>query len=184
MAERTPRWIRALAVLLLCLCPLLGHATAPRWGVALNTSVNGEVMAMRLVPSATLRLGKTQLEAGVGLHPYIRTDQRVLSGELNAKVFPNGTGNALDLYLIGRAAAVRNQLQTHYPTTLHHLFLLGGYGLQLTRPQGVSVGTNVAIGPTTRSRTTTNPYPGVADDRMFDELGVALAFQFHLGMAF
>jgi len=185
MAEQWPLLSRVVVGLTLAMAPLTSHAgDAPRWGVAMNSNVSGEVPAMRLVPTASVLLDRTQLEAGVGLHPFIRTDQRVWSGELNAKFFPNGTEDKLNLYLISQLAYVYKDLETYYPTTYHYLFMLGGYGLTVTNPNGIYMGTNVTVGPYTFNRRSENPYPGFGSDEMFDEVGLALAFQFNLGYRF
>jgi len=185
MKNKTMRW---LAGLLVCLLPTTSHAEAPddegRLGIALNSSINGEVYPMRLVPTATFLVKKSQLEAGVGLHPFIRKDQRVLSGELNYKYFPNGLDNALNLYVIGRFSYVNNARETHYPTTYHYLFLNGGYGLMLRGNGKMYLGTNVTTGPFTYARRSENPYQGFESDRLFDKTGFNLAFQFNVGYGF
>ena len=181
------RLTRGLLGALACLLPMTGAAEErpPRsFGAALNTSVNGEVYPMRLVPSAIMLFGRSQLEAGVGLHPFIRRDQRVLSGETSYKFFPNGTERALNLYLIGRLSYVNNARETFYPTTYHYLFLNGGYGVMVSNPNGLYIGTNVTAGPFTYMRQSENPYEGFDSDRLFDEVGLNLAFQFNIGYRF
>ncbi|MCB9793651.1 MAG: hypothetical protein H6741_13085 [Alphaproteobacteria bacterium] len=183
---------RALVAALLTLVPLSSQAQepaaapddGPRFGLALNSSVNGEVYPMRLTPTATVLLGKSQLEAGVGLHPFIRKDQRVWSGELNYKYFPNGLDNAIDLYLIGRFSYVNNARETYYPTTYHYLFLNAGYGMMLSHERGSYIGTNLSVGPYTYARRSENPYEGFDDDALFDKVGFNLAFQFNVGYRF
>jgi hypothetical protein len=158
--------------------------TSPRFGVALNSNINGEVYPIRLVPSATVLVGRNQLEAGVGVHPFIRTDQRVLSGELNYKFFANGLDTPLSLYLIAHLSYVNNKRETYYPTTYHYLFGNGGYGVQLNAASGMALGTNVTVGPYARIRRSENPYDGFESDGLFDDIGVNLAFQFNLGYRF
>ncbi len=135
-----------------------------------------------MVPTATYRTGKSQLEAGIGLHPFFRRDQRVLSGEFNYKYFPNGMDHPLSLYLIGRCSYVNNARETYYPTTYHYLFLNGGYGLVLSSNGRTYLGTNVTAGPFTYARRSENPY--FAEDGLLDEVGLNLAFQFNVGYRF
>ncbi len=188
MDEHTHRVTRWLAGMLACLLPVVSHAeepdTEPRFGLALNSSISGEVYPIRLVPTATLLVGKSQLEAGVGLHPFIRTDQKVWSGELNYKYFPNGVDNALNLYLIGRLSYVNNARQTFYPTTYHYLFINGGYGLMVNGHGGTYLGTNVSVGSYAYIRRSENPYAGFETDGLFDDTGLTLAFQFNVGYRF
>jgi len=61
-----------------------------RFGVKLNSAVNGEIMQVRLVPSAVLEINKHQLELGAGINPFFRQDQKIWSGEFNYLFFPNG----------------------------------------------------------------------------------------------
>lgn len=157
-------------------------ASTARFGVALNTSVNGELYPMRLVPSATVLLGKHQLEAGVGFHPFIRKDQRIISGELNYKLYPNGLDDKLNAYLIGRLSYVHNKRETFYPTTYNYLFLKAGYGLTLNAAGGSYLGTNVSVGGFTFNRRSENPY--FDSDAFFDEVGWTLALQFNVGYRF
>ncbi len=189
MIEETMRTARKIAVMLACLLPVTSQAAEPdedtgRFGVALNTSINGEVYPMRLVPTVSYSVGKTQLEAGIGLHPFIRKDQRVLSGEFNYKYFPNGMDNKVSLYVIGRASYVNNARETFYPTTYHYLFLNGGYGLNLSGSGKAYVGTNVTAGAYSFARRSANPYAGFEEDGFMDKVGLNLAFQFNLGYRF
>ena len=155
-----------------------------RFGIALNTSLNGEVYPLRLVPTVTWTTGPTQLEAGFGFHPFIRKEQRVFSGELNAKYFPNAMDRALSPYLVGRFAYVNNALETYFPTTYHYLFLNGGYGLVISGNGKSYVGTNVTGGLFTYARRSENPYPGFDGNGLFQEVGLNLAFQFDVGYRF
>lgn len=178
---------RALVAAMLVLLPATSRAEEPeggRFGVAVNTSFNGEVTPLRLVPSVTWSTGKSQLEAGVGVHPFIRKEQRVFSGELNAKVFPNGRDQTLSPYLIGRFSYLNNDLETFYPTTYHYLFLNAGYGLVLSGNDRSYVGTNVTGGLFTYARRSENPYPGFDRNGLFQKVGLNLAFQFNLGFRF
>ena len=190
MSSSDHRTTLAGGLLVLTLGMLSGTARAddtdapPRFGVALNSSVNGEVYPVRLVPTATLLVDKNQLEAGVGLHPFIRRDQRVWSGELNYKRFPNGTERPLSLYLISRLSYVHLDRETYYPTTYHYLFVNGGYGLKLQGDSPVYFGTNTTIGIYTFARSSENPYPGFDSDSLFAEWGVNLAFQANIGVRF
>jgi len=174
--------------LLACLAPVVSHAETPespgQLGFALNSSMNGEVYPIRLVPSATYLVGRSLFEAGVGVHPFIRKDQRILSGEFNYKYFPNGLGNALNLYIIGRFSYVNNARETYYPTTYHYLFLNGGYGLMVNGQRGTYLGTNVSVGPFAYIRDSENPYDGFASEGLFDGMGFNLAFQFNVGYRF
>ncbi|MEM6927998.1 MAG: hypothetical protein AAF602_13790 [Myxococcota bacterium] len=179
--------MRWLAGVLFGLVPLTGNANepdAPRFGVALNSSASGEVYPMLLVPSGILLLGKNQLEVGIGFHPFIRRDQRVWTGNFHYKYFPNGIDTVFSSYLLGRFSYVNNARDTFYPTTYHYLFLNGGYGVSLNNPNGLYVSTDVSIGAYTFDRRSDNPFAGFGEDRLFDEVGVNLTYQFSLGYRF
>ncbi len=188
MKRATTSLTRWLVGLLLVVLPATSHAEAPdesgRFGIALNTSFNGEVYPLRLVPTATYATGRSQFEAGVGIHPFIRKEQRVWSGEFNYKYYPNTTEQTLSPYLIGRFSYVNNALESYYPTTYHYLFLNAGYGLVLSSNGRSYVGTNVTGGLFTYARASENPYPGFDKDGLFDKVGLNLACQFNVGYRF
>lgn len=188
MTEAKTHMTRWFVGLLFVLLPVTSHAEAPdgegRFGIALNTSFNSEVHPMRLVPTATFATGKSQFEVGVGIHPFIRKEQRVLSGEFNYKYFPNTTEQTLSLYLVGRLSYVNNALETYYPTTYHYLFLNGGYGLVLSGNETTYVGTNVTAGLFTYARRSENPYPGFGEDGFFERSGLNVSSQFNMGYRF
>ena len=55
------------------------------FGFALNTSFNGELGRIRLVPSVVYFKKNNQFELGVGFNPFIRDSQKLLSTEFNYK---------------------------------------------------------------------------------------------------
>ncbi len=155
-----------------------------RFGFTLNSSLNGELYPIRIVPSLTYIKGKSQLELGFGFHPFIRKDQKMFSGELNHKYFPNGTENKFNTYLIIRFSYINNRLDTYYPSTYNYLFLNGGYGMEIKAFKGFFVGTNISAGTFTYSKKSSIPYEAFADQRLFYEFGFNLAFQFNIGYRF
>lgn len=155
-----------------------------KFGVALNSSLNGEVYPLRLVPSITYLNENSQLELGFGIHPFIKVDQNVYSGEFNYKYFPNGTEKDFNLYLIGSLSYIHNPRPTFYPTTYNYLFLNGGYGFQLVPFENAYMGMNVSAGVFTNNKRSEIPYDSFAKKDLFDELGFNLAFQFNLGYRF
>lgn len=173
---------------LISLLPLLTHAEASdstgRFGFAINSSCNGELYPIRMVPSLTYIKGKNQLELGLGFHPFIRKDQKILSGELNHKYFPNGNKNKFNIYLITRFSYINNPRDTYYPTTYNYLFLNGGYGMEVKASEHIFMGTNISAGTFTYSKKSKIPYDAFASQKLFDEFGFNLAFQFNLGFRF
>ena len=159
-------------------------STKGQFGFGLNSSLNGEVYPIRLVPSITYIKNKSQLELGFGVHPFIRKDQNVFSGEFNYKYFPNSTDNKFNLYLIARLSYIHNPRKTFYPTTYNYLFLNGGYGLQLSPFKNAYMGTNMTIGTFTYNRQSEIPYKSFASKKLFDEFGFNIAFQFNIGYRF
>lgn len=170
------------------LLPVLNWAqtneTKGRFGIAINSSMNGEVYPIRLVPSITYLKGNSQVEAGFGLHPFIRKNETILSGELNYKYFPNGTDKKFNLYLIARLSYINNQRETYYPSNYNYLFLNGGYGFQITPFESAYMGTNFTFGTFTYSKTSEVPYDSFGQKSLFESFGVNLAFQFNIGYRF
>jgi len=155
-----------------------------QFGFALNSSLNGEVYPIRLVPSITYLKENSQLELGFGVHPFIRIDQNIYSGEFNYKYFPNGTDKKFNMYLIASLSYIHNPRKTYYPATYNYLFLNGGYGLQLVPFKNAYMGTNMSIGTFTYRKRSEIPYDSFAKKDLFDELGFNLAFQFNIGYRF
>lgn len=177
-----------LLISFIILTPLLSKAQEKEpngsFGFAINSSMNGEIYPIRLVPGITYLTGKSQWELGAGLHPYIHKDERILSCELNYKYFPNGTANKFNMYLLGRFSYVNNPKETYFPTTYNYLFLNGGYGFEINAFKALYLGTNISIGAFTYSKSSENPYLDFSKSNMFDELEFNLAFQFNIGYRF
>ncbi|MGJ8661258.1 MAG: hypothetical protein ACSHXL_04415 [Bacteroidota bacterium] len=155
-----------------------------RFGFTINSSFNGEIYPILIMPSLVYFKGKSQFELGFGMHPFIRKDQRILSSEFNYKYYPNGINNKFNLYLITRLSYVNNKKDTYFPTSYNYLFLNGGYGLEIKNFRNAYVGTNISIGTFTYNKDSTNPYDTFAANKMFEEFGFALAFQFNIGYRF
>jgi len=150
----------------------------------MNSSLNGEVSPIRLVPSVSYKKGLSQFELGIGLNPFTREEQKLLSVEVNYKYYPNGTVNKFNLYFISHFSYINNTRETYYPTTYNYLFLNGGYGLEISTVKDVYLGTNISIGAFSYSKTSENPYLDFATSNMLDEVGFTLAFQFNIGYRF
>jgi hypothetical protein len=177
-----------LLLVLIILIPLFTQAqtsdSTGKFGFVINSSLNGEIYPIRLVPGVTYYKGNNQFELGFGLHPFIQKNQRILSCELNYKYFPNGTVNKFNMFLITRFSYINDVKETYFPTTYNYLFLNGGYGFEINAFKGVYLGTNISIGVFTYGKNSENPYLNFAKNSMFDELGFDLAFQFNIGYRF
>lgn len=179
-----------ILIILISLIPYVGSAqksdsTSNSWGFALNSGFNTEVNAIGLVPGASFYIGKSQFELGVGFHPFVLKDQRIVSGEFNYKYFPNGTDNKYNIFLIMSCAYVNQFRKTYYPATYQYLFLSGGYGMQIRLLKGAYLGTSVNFGTFTHSKRTENPYKSyIGTHDLFDEFGMNLAFQVNVGYRF
>lgn len=175
-------------IVFVCVMPFFGYAQtgepANGFGFALNSSMNGEVYPIRLIPSITYLNGKSQYELGFGFHPFIHTDQNILSGDFNYKYFPNGIGNKYNMYLITSLSYVNNKKLTYYPTKYKYVFLNGGYGFEINAFKGAYLGTNITTGAFTYQVKSKNPYEGFAKNELFDEFRFNLAFQFNVGYRF
>tara|TARA_R110002050_G_scaffold41459_1_gene100446 strand:+ start:192 stop:737 length:546 start_codon:yes stop_codon:yes gene_type:complete len=160
------------------------EATASKVGFAINSSISGEIYPIRLVPSITYLKNKSQIELGFGIHPFIRKDQHIFSGEFNYKYFPNGTEKKFNLYLIANFSYIHNPRKTFYPSTYNYFFLNGGYGFQLSPFKNAYMGTNMTVGTFTYSKQSEIPYKSFIKKDFFDEFGFNLAFQFNVGYRF
>lgn len=173
---------------LISLLPFATHAqsgeTRGSLGFALNSSINGELYPVRIVPSLTYIKGQNQLELGIGFNPFTRKTQKLISGELNYKHFPNGTENKFNMYLITRFSYINSARDTFYPTSYNYLFLNGGYGLEIKVYRGAYIGTNISSGMFTYSKKSDIPYEAFASQKLFDMLRFNLAFQFNVGYRF
>lgn len=155
-----------------------------RFGVTINSSLNGELYPVRVVPSATYTKEKSQLELGVGFNPASRKKQQLLSTEFNYKFYPNGHSNKFAMYLLARASYVNALREKYYANRYHYIFANGGYGFEINSFKNLFLGTNISIGAYTYSKTSDTPYPEFATQKLFDEVGYTLAFQFAVGYRF
>ena len=173
---------------LIALMPILSigqsSEAAGRFGVALNSSLNGELQTMRLVPSAVYTKGKHQFELGMGFNPLGREDQKLLSAEMNYKYHPNRMDQKFNMYLILRLSYVNRINKTYYPTTYNYLFANGGYGFDIKASERVFIGTNMSIGAYTFHKKSEVPYSEFSNQDLFDEFGLTLAFQFNVRYSF
>jgi hypothetical protein len=173
---------------LFSLIPFLANAqsndSTGSFGFALNSSVNGELYPMRIVPSLTYIKGKNQLELGFGFNVTDRKFQKLVSSELNYKFFPNGTENKFNIYLIARFSYIDSARDTYYPTNYNYLFLNGGYGIEIKAYKGAYIGTNISAGIFTYSKKSDIPYEAFASQKLFDTFRFNLAFQFNVGYRF
>ncbi len=177
-----------LNIMLISLIPFFSYAqnsdSTGRFGFKINSSVNGEIYPIRIVPSITYLKGKSQFELGLGIHPFIRKDQKIKSVELNYKYYPNSTSTKFTLYFITQLSYVHNKKNTYYPTSYSYLFLNGGYGLEIKLFKKAYLGTNVSAGTFTYKKDSKNPYDTNAPKELFKEFGFDLAFQFIIGYRF
>lgn len=173
---------------LIILIPFFSQAQSAdstgRFGFVLNSSLNGEINPIRIVPSIAYYKGKNQLELGFGINPIDRKDQKILSSEFNYKYFPNGMSNKFNMYLIARFSYANVRKATYYPTTYNYLFLNPGYGIEVSSFKNAYVGTNISVGTFTYSKNSEVPYEDFASKNLFDELGFNIAFQFNAGYRF
>ena len=154
------------------------------FGFTLNSSMNGELYPIRIVPSVTYIKGKNQLELGVGFNLSDRKFQKLVSSELNYKYFPNGTENKFNMYLIARLSYINSARDTYYPTNYNYLFLNGGYGIEIKAYKGAYIGTNINTGVFTYSKKSDIPYEAFASQKLFDTFRFNLAVQFNVGYRF
>lgn len=154
------------------------------FGFVLNSSVNGELYPIRIVPSLAYMKGKNQLELGFGFNPLMRKSQKLLSSELNYKHFPNGIENKFNMYLLVRFSYINSARNLYYPTHYNYLFLNGGYGIEINAHKGAYIGTNISTGIFTYSKKSDIPYEAFTSQKLFDRFRFNLAFQFNLGYRF
>ncbi|MEQ8471397.1 MAG: hypothetical protein RIC35_09430 [Marinoscillum sp.] len=178
--------IRFMLIILILLIPMVHHAQTSaaentgQWGVVLNAGFNGELGAFQATPSLAYLKGNSQFELGLGFNPFDRTDQTLLSGDMNYKYFPNGMERKFNLYFITQLSIIHNQRNTYYPATYNYLFLNAGYGFQINLFKDAYLGTNVKIGTFTYNKASDNPYEGFRTTDFFDETGFNLDLQLHL----
>ncbi len=150
-------------------------------GFAINSNIDGELYPVRVVPSALYYKGKNQFELGVGFNPINRTTQKLVSGEINYKRFPNGFDQKFNLYFVSRISYVKRAIQNYFPTSYNYLFVHGGYGFEINPFKNSFISTNVCIGAFTYNKSSKIPYDAFKRQELFDEIDLNLAFQFNIG---
>lgn len=179
---------KCFIILLISLSPVFAISqsidSSGKFGITLNSSFNGEVYPLRIIPTLTYTKGKNQAELGLGFHPFYRDNYRIISTELNHKHFPNGRENKFNMFFISQFSYINNRRDTFNPSTYNYLFLNAGYGFEIKASENVSIGMNVSSGVFTYSKKTEIPYPEFDSSKMFEKLEWNLAFQFSLGYRF
>ena len=156
-----------------------------KFGFALISSFNNEVNPIRLTPSVSYFSGNNQFELGVGFHPFIQEEQKIISSELNYKYFPNGFDKKFNMYMMVSFAYLNNSRETYYPATYHYLFLNAGYGFQTTLSKNIYLGTNANFGIFTYSKNSENPYHNYLKGKgLFNEFGFNFELELTLGYRF
>lgn len=155
------------------------------FGVAINSAFNGQVLPFRTIATGLYYQGAHQLELGLGIHPFIRKEQSIVSADMNYKLFPNGRHNKLNLYLLADISYINTRRETFYPTTYHYLFLHGGYGVELNGFAGTYIDTSVSFGGFTYKKTSENPASSYLDaDQFFKEVASSMNLQVSVGYRF
>lgn len=155
------------------------------FGAAVSAAFNSEVLPLRVIPTGLYYRDVHQFELGVGLHPFIRREQSIISIDANYKLFPNGRATKFRTYLLGNLSYIRNGRETFYPTTHHYLFLHAGYGLELAGLARSYIDTNVSFGGFTYSKNSENPASTYLDsEAFFRDFGFSIAFQANVGYRF
>jgi len=179
-----------LLIIVMSLVPNLliaqkGDSKDNGFSLSLTSSINSEVNSILIVPSASYYKRKSQLELGVGFDSFIQKDQRIISGELNYKYFPNGRANKFNMYLTMSFAYLNQLRKTIYPANYQYLFLNGGYGFQIKTIKGIYIGTNINIGTFTNRKSSENPYNEYyGNENLFDKFGVSLTCELNVGYRF
>lgn len=155
-----------------------------RFGVALNSAVNGEVLQVRLVPSAIFSINKHQLELGAGTNPFFRADQKIWSGEFNYLFFPNGREKKFNLHFITHLSYLNVVRATYYKQLDHYFFYNAGYGFTAQLFKNVYAGTNVTAGGYFLKERSENPYTHVEETQPGNQRGFNIGFQLNVGYRF
>ena len=160
-------------------------STRHGFGFAFNSEYNTQLNAIEIAPTALYYSGNSQFEFGAGLNPFSLKGQRIVSGRFNYKYFPNGRDDKFNMYLMMLCNYANQLKKTYYPTTNQYLFLSSGYGFQVRIVNGLNLGTNLNLGTFTQSMQSKNPYiEQLGSQKMFDNIGMNLGFQVHVGYRF
>lgn len=156
-----------------------------KYGAKLNTSFNGELFALLVIPSISFTQQKNQLELGLILSDYKGAYQASYGGQINYKYYPNGYGNKFNLYFVGSFNYINTIKRAFYPINYNYLMLFGGYGYQQTFSKKWSLSTDFRFGGLTFSRKQESNLPSVFQKtKMFNELKLAYELQVNLGYRF
>jgi hypothetical protein len=177
-----------LITLIIILLPFIINAQSSdalgRFGITINSSLNGELDPVRIVPSVVYAKGNNQFELGVGFNPGGRESQKLLSSELNYKYYPNGNSHKFNMYLLTHISYVNRKQDSYYPAVYNYFYANAGYGFEIKAIGNLFMGTNVSLGTYTFRKESENPNTAFARKKMFDEFSLNLAFQFNLGYRF
>lgn len=151
------------------------------FGFAINSSFNGEIYPIRIVPSIIYFNENNQFEIGFGFNPSNRQNQKLLSTEINYKYFPNGHSRKFNMFLITSLSYIHSKKNSFYPSNFNYLFVNGGYGFEIVPFKNAFIGTNISLGAFTYDKKSEIPYYAFKSEKLFHEIGLSLSFQFSVG---
>lgn len=155
------------------------------FGFAVNSEYNNQINSIEIAPTVIYYKGKNQFELGAGVNPFSLKRERVVSGSLKYKHFPNGRDDKFNMYFMLSCNYTNQLKKTYYPTTNQYVFLSGGYGFQVRIVKGLNLGTNLNLGTFTQGIQSKNPYiDQFGPQKMFDNLGMNLSFQVNISYRF
>ena len=166
------------------------NPTEKHFGVAINSSILGEVGSVSFAPTATYYQNKHQFELGFAIHPFDMQFSRRLGADFSYKYFPNGIDNRFNLYfttnltLTNEYREYTNYYSGRYESNMNFVSLTGGYGFQVKLFGGAYIGTSLNLGVRTCSTKVTTGSNYNYSSPMFDEYYLDGALRLNIGYRF
>lgn len=155
-----------------------------RWGFTLNSSMNGELYSLRVIPSISYGSKTHQFELGGGAAPFTASGEKLYGADANYKFYPNGNDKSFNLFLATSLSYIHRNVDSYFPTTYNYLFVSGGYGLEIKLSEHLFMGTSIGYGVYTFSKKSDIPYEAFSVKAFGSQISDHMTIQFNLGYRF
>ena len=153
-------------------------STPKKWGITLASYANTEVYPVQILPGVSYSLGKSEFYFGLGFHPVINEEQRIISGNFKYRYYHHNRSKLFSGFIVGSMNYVQNRRKNYFTLRGNYMLLQAGYGFSFRIKPHFYLSSYIAFGPYGYWRKTNNPYPfEERNGSLFDRRGFLFSGQ-------